>query len=203
MSPITPAVERALALAAEQYGLLTAKQCRDAGVSRNTVQRLVHQGAWTLEAPGLYRLADAPRSWRGRALAAVLACGADAVVSPRSAAHLWGLAGFWPTPAIAVTVARGRRPRPRPGVEVHETANPELLGATVHLGVPVAGPERTFLDLAAIGASDGELVRAHAEIVRLGLATPAGLWAVLAAHRGPGRSGIARARAVLRRAVGP
>jgi predicted transcriptional regulator of viral defense system len=203
MSPITPAVERALALAAEQYGLLTAKQCRDAGVSRNTVQRLVHQGAWTLEAPGLYRLVDAPRSWRGRALGAALACGADAVVSHRSAAHLWGLAGFWPTPDIAVTVARNRRPRPRPGVEVHETANPKLLGATVHLGVPVTGPERTFLDLAAVGAGDDELVRARTEILRLGLATPVDLWAVLAAHHRPGRRGIGRARAVLRRAVRP
>jgi predicted transcriptional regulator of viral defense system len=201
MSPITPAVERALALAATQYGLLTAKQCREAGVSRNTVQRLVRQGAWTPEAPGVYRLADAPRTWRGRALSAALVCGPGAVVSHRSAAHLWGLAGFWPTDLISVTVARHRRPRPRPGIEVHETARTGLLGATVHLGVPITGPERTFLDLAAIGAEDDELVRARAEIVRLRLATPVDLWAALAAHRGPGRRGLGEARAVLLRAL--
>ncbi len=203
MSPISPAVERALALAASNYGLVTARQCRDLGVSRNAVQRLIRQGAWTLEAPGLYRLADAPRSWRGRALAAALACGTGSVVSHRSAAHLWGLPGFWPTPAIAVTVARNRRPRDRPGIEVHETARTGLLGATVHLGVPVTGPERTFLDLAAIGATDDELVRARAEIVRRGLASPADLWAALAAHRGPGRRGLGPAEAVLVRAVRP
>jgi predicted transcriptional regulator of viral defense system len=203
MSPITPAVERAHALAATQYGLLTARQCREAGVSRNTVQRLIRHGAWTLEAPGVYRLADAPRTWRGRALAAALACGPGAVVSHRSAAHLWGLAGFWPTATIAVTVARNRRPRARPGVELHETATTGLLGATIHLAVPVTGPERTFLDLAAIGADDHELVRARSEIVRRGLATPVDLWAALAAHRGPGRRGLHRARAVLRRAVRP
>src|SRR5690606_33914333 len=94
MPAVNPALPRALAVAARHHSLITAAQCRSVGLSRAAVKRLVDRGVWTREAPGLYRVAGAPRTWTGRALAIALATGDGALVSHRSAAHLWGLQGF-------------------------------------------------------------------------------------------------------------
>lgn len=203
MFSITP-VQRALVLAADQHGLVSAAQCRKLGISRNMVQRLVGGGRWLREAPGIYRVAGTARTWHGRALAATLAAGPTAVVSHRSAAHLWGLAGFGPTGRIELTVARHRRPRPRPGMIVRETTSTALLGSTRREAIPVTGPPRTLVDLAAVATGEAEVVAALDEILRLRLASWEALWAAFAAHAHPGRPGITLVRAALdRRYHGP
>jgi hypothetical protein len=197
MPPVSPAVSRALAHAATQHGLVTAAQCRDIGISRNTVQRLIARGVWTREAPGVYRVVGVPRTWEGRALAAVLAAGPGALVSHGSAAHLWGLQGFPAPGRIDVTVARHARPVRRPGVVVHESVAHHLADPRRRWGVPVTGPTRTFLDVA--GGAEDLLVplRALDEIRRLGHATWADLWESLLTHACSGRNGIAVARHAL------
>jgi len=195
--PSPSPLARALALAAAQHGLITAPQCRDAGLSRNAVQRLVRRGDWSRDAPGVYRVAGLPRTWPGRAWAAAISAGPTAVVSHRSAAHLWGLDGFGPTGRIELTVARHRRPRGRSGLVIHETTDTDLLAATRHLGVPVVGPARVLVDLAAVAAEPAEVVRALDEVLRLRLTGWPQLWATLDAHAHPGRPGIAAVRAAL------
>ena len=196
MFPTTP-VQRALALAADQHGIVSAPQCRELGISRNVVQRLVERGRWQREAPGIYRVAGTARTWHGRALAATLASGPTAVVSHRSAAHLWGLAGFGPTGRIEVTVARHRRPRERPGIVVRETTSTTLLAATRREAIPVTGAARTLVDLAAVATSRTEVVAALDEVRRLRLASWDELWATFSAHAHPGRPGIALLRSAL------
>jgi Protein of unknown function (DUF559) len=195
--PPTKSLERALALAARQHGFVTAAQFRELGLSRNVVQRLVARAVWTREAPGLYRVAGGPRTWHGRALGAVLAAGPGAVVSHRSAAHLWGLAGFEPTGRIDLTVPRHSRPRKRPGVVVHETRAYDLVSPRRRWGVPVTGAPRLLIDMAAVTEDDVTLLRVLDEIRRLGHATWPELWECLLLHSTAGRTGIARCRRVM------
>ena len=79
-------------------------------------------------------------------MAAVLACGADAVLSHRSAAALWGLC---PEPsAVDVAVARGQS-RTRGDIVAHRSS---LLAAdvTTRQHIPCTTVPRTLVDLAAL-----------------------------------------------------
>lgn len=198
MPAVNPALPRALAVAARHHSLITAAQCRSVGLSRAAVKRLVDRGVWTREAPGLYRVAGAPRTWRGRALAIALTAGDGALVSHRSAAHLWGLQGFAPPGRIDVTVPRHAGPAPRSGTIVHESRAMHLADARTRWGVPVTGPARTFLDVAGQAGELLTTLRALDEVRRLGLATWAELWEALLVHARSGRPGIALARQALR-----
>src|SRR3954465_10481644 len=89
----------------------------------------------------------------GEWMAAVLACGPEAVLSHRSAAALWGL-----RPAtggdIEVTVPPDRCRRPGDGIRPRESGIAYPRFATVEDGIPVTAIAWTLLDLAAV-------VRAH------------------------------------------
>lgn len=198
----TRPLARALERASGQHGLLTTIQCREVGLSRGAVHRLVTRGTWTREAPGVYRVAGVPRTWEGRALAAVLAAGTGALVSHRSAAYLWRLDGFTAPGRVDVTVPRHARPAPRLGVVVHETMASDLTDPRRRWGVPVTGPARTFLDVA--GTADDLLVplRALDELRRLGHATWPELWEALFRHARRGRPGITLAREALHKRAG-
>jgi hypothetical protein len=89
-------------------------------------------------------------------MAAVLACGEDAVLSHASAAALWGIGPEWHQ--IEVSVRRRSWPR-RDGVKVR--SHPSLLAqdVTVHRGIPVTTVSRTILDQAATPISDASLER--------------------------------------------
>ena len=202
MSPSRRLIARALAVASRQHGLVTAGQGRQIGLSRNTVQRLIANGTWTRQARGVYRVCGVPRTWEGRALCAALAAGPGALVSHRSAAHLWGLEGFGPPGRIEVTVPRHRRPGRRSGVVVHESLTTDLADPRRRWGVPVTGPARTFLDIAAVAEDDLEVLRALDETRRLRHATWADLWDALLRHARSGRPGIAAARLALHTRAG-
>lgn len=193
---------RALARASTQHGLITAAQCQDVDLSRHAVHRLDGKGILTREAPGVYRFAGAPRSWHGRALCAVLAAGPGTVVSHRSAAHLWGLEGFAAPGRIDITVPRHRRPTARPGVVVHESRDLDLGDPRRRWNVPVTGPARTFLDVAAVAADELTVLRALDELRRLRHASWADLWSSLFEHARKGRPGITPARAALHKRAG-
>jgi Protein of unknown function (DUF559) len=98
-------------------------------------------------------------------MAAVLACGPDAVLSYLSAACLWGLArsaGF----GIDVTTPRSRRRRA--GVRLHEVRHLPAEDRTVRAEIPVTSIARTLLDLATV-LDRRRLQRAVEESERLGL----------------------------------
>jgi hypothetical protein len=77
-------------------------------------------------------------------MAALLACGPTAVLSHRSAAHLWGLIRYHgPT---EVTAANTRR---RPGVIVHRHRLTDA-DVTRHWDLPVTTAARTLHDLAHV-----------------------------------------------------
>jgi hypothetical protein len=141
-------------LASRQYGLVARRQlaigqdaidhrCRTAQLHR------VHHGVFAVGHTGLGQEA--------RWLAAVLACGAGAVLSHRSAATLWGIRLgelFRPD----VTTGDRRRHRL---ITTHRARLAAQYRAT-HRGIPVTSPARTLVDLAHLLDHD-ELTRALRE----------------------------------------
>ena len=114
-------------VAADQQGVVTAEQCRDAGVGRFTVQRLCRSRQWLRLSRGAY-LVDAedirepPRTAMIRA--AVLSAGPVAVAVLDTAAEVHGIAG------IVRPSAAGARPG---GPAAFERVSP---AAAVHVSLP-------------------------------------------------------------------
>jgi very-short-patch-repair endonuclease len=130
----------------------------------------------------------------GRLLAAVSACGSDAVLSHRSAAVLWGLceAGYTEGP-IDVT-APNRRGRVPEGIRAHRDGSLTPADRTVVDGIPCTSVARTVLDLAgeapiwevrkAISEAEVRRLLDHAAVRRL-------------IKRSRGRRGVARLRMLM------
>lgn len=89
-------------------------------------------------------------------MAAVLACGVDAVLSHGSAAALWGIGPEWHL--IEVSVRHRSWPRRR-GVKVRSRPSLPRQDVTAHRGIPVTTVSRTILDQAATPISDASLER--------------------------------------------
>jgi Transcriptional regulator, AbiEi antitoxin/Protein of unknown function (DUF559) len=142
--------ERALASIAErQHGAISRRQLIASGLSVRTIERRVEAGQLCLVHRGVYAVGPCRLEQRGLWMAAVLACGEDALLSHRSAAALWGLMRYTGG-SVEVTSARGRR---RPGITVHEGAIHPEDHATVG-AVPVTSVARTLFDLAEVVAED-------------------------------------------------
>jgi very-short-patch-repair endonuclease len=110
-------------------------------------------------------------------MAAVLACGNDAVLSHRSAAELWGMLGRLRRPSdaggggyaiVEVTVPRrGGRARRR-GIRIHRSSTLSPAECTRRAGIPVTKPSRTLADLRPL-LSPAQLNAAIREAEFLGL----------------------------------
>jgi very-short-patch-repair endonuclease len=113
-------------VAADQQGVVTAEQCRDAGIGRFTVQRLCRSRQWLRLSRGAY-LVDAedirepPRIAVIRA--AVLSAGPAAVAVLDTAAEVHGIAGMVRPSSVTA----------RPGGPAFERVPP---AAAVHVSLP-------------------------------------------------------------------
>ena len=121
--------------------------------SRSTETRAQRTGSttgrWESPYDGVYRIAGAPRTWRGRPARGVLGRRHRAVASHRSAAALWDLPGErreiardHVSPLAACTARRARRARDR-------CARATAMSPSID-GIPVTTVERTIFDLAAV-----------------------------------------------------
>jgi Protein of unknown function (DUF559) len=135
------------------------------GLGHSAVQRRVGAGALhPLHGGWVYSVGLNPLSAAGRYLAAVMACGTEAVLSHRSAADLWGLR---PTASrLEVTVPEVTRDIP--DIEIHRSRVLTPGDATVKDRIPVTGVARTLLDLSAVvGSSDLAVAIDRAERLRI------------------------------------
>lgn len=123
-------------------------------------------------------------------MAAVLACGSDAVLSYRSAAQLWCLQNG---SGRAIDVTRASGWRAPDGIVVHRAALPDDERTAVD-GIPVTTVPRTVLDLAAVG-SRRQVERALNELEVRGLTDRLSIPDLLARY--PRRRGSAVLRELL------
>jgi very-short-patch-repair endonuclease len=123
----------------------------------------VWRGVYALGRPELTRI--------GLWMAAVLACGPDAVLSHKTAAALWGIRPDRRT-EIEVTVPALSRRR-RPGITVHRRSL-TAQETTVRHGIPVTTPAVTIVDIAP-GLTRHELEAAINEADKLDLIDPEAL----------------------------
>src|SRR3954469_23528963 len=131
-------------LARSQHGLVTRGQLLDAGLTRNHIEHRLLLGALLCVHRGVYRVGHRAPSVEAHYLAAVFACGDDARLSGRAAAHLLGLLKG-PVPPPEVTAPVQRRV---PGVRVRR-ARIDRRDRAMHRGIPVTAVPRTLIDLAA------------------------------------------------------
>jgi predicted transcriptional regulator of viral defense system len=97
---------------------------------------------------GVYVLGYPIHAEQSRLRAAALACGADAVVSHRSAAALLGLLDKGP--AVIDVIAPPSRGRKIDGIRFHRVRMPRLDEVGTVDGIPCTSPARTPVDLASV-----------------------------------------------------
>jgi very-short-patch-repair endonuclease len=113
-------------------------------------------------------------------MAAVLACGPEAVLSHESAAALWGLRDR--ERAIELSVPRARRATV---FTVHRRRPEVLADATTRDRIPVTSPLRALVDL-AVGARSPDIERLVNQADKLDLIDPETLRGALVDMREPG-----------------
>lgn len=133
-------------LADEQHGVFDLDQLRELGMSPRAVQSRAATGRLHRIHHTVYSLVPKTLLKReGLYMAAVLACGAGAVLSHRSAARLHGLRSSGYT-RIEVTVPK-RSARTHEGIRVHRSTTLTAADVTVVDNIPVTTVARTLLDL--------------------------------------------------------
>lgn len=136
---------RVARLAAEQFGVVSADDLRRCGLSYKAVAVRVASGRLHVVHRGVYAVGHPNVPLEGRFLAAVKACGPNAVLSHFSAAALYELVR-WDDRYPEVTAPTNKR---HPGIRVHRSSTLEVDDLTRHRGIPVTTSARTLVDLAA------------------------------------------------------
>jgi very-short-patch-repair endonuclease len=143
-------------LARRQHGVLTRRDLLGLGFGEEAIRHRLATGRLHKVYRGVYAVGRPELTREGRWIAAVLACGTDAVLSHGSAAALWGIGPEWHL--IEVSVRHRSWPRRR-GLKVRSRSALHDEDVTVHRGIPVTTPMRTVLDQAATAISDASLER--------------------------------------------
>lgn len=140
-------------VASGQYGLISMAQALSLGVSPDAVRRRVAAGLLIRMAPGVFRLAGAPRSWQQRAAAGAMWIAGDGAVGGQAAAALHRLDGFGPPVAIEVVTPRNVRSN-RPLLKVRRTPFWLDEDRVTVSGIAVTSVERTLIDVAGMGSEE-------------------------------------------------
>lgn len=188
--------ERALtATAAGQYSILTTEDLLALGLTKHAISHRVAIGRlWRLHR-GVYAVGGAVVGPEGRWLAAVKACGPNAVLSHLSAAALWRLREN-PRGGVDITGPGSRHSRP--GIRVHRSRQLGSTERTERDGIPVTTVAQTLLDLAGL-LSERSLERAVIEAERERVLDRGAVERLCR----PGRRGAGRLRGIVRRELGP
>jgi very-short-patch-repair endonuclease len=127
--------------------VLSRRDLLGLGFSDKGIKHRVSTGRLHPVAAGVYAVGRPDLTPKGRWMAAVLACGEDAVLSHRSAAELWGI-GFEEVRRIDVTIRREAK-LARRGVKVRRRPSLPERSVVRRFGIPVTNPTQTLIDLAA------------------------------------------------------
>jgi very-short-patch-repair endonuclease len=186
-------------LAVARHGVVDREALYAVGLSRSDIAYRVRAGRLHRKHAGVFAVGRPDLRLEGQFLAAVLACGPEAVLSHRSAARLWELRGGG---TYRIDVTAPRSVRPKQGIRLHRPLLPldALLDKTERDGVPVTPVARTLLDCAdpRLRLDVARLLH-EAAVVELLDATA--LWNVLA--RSPRAPGARRLERALREEMPP
>jgi very-short-patch-repair endonuclease len=153
------------------------------GYSKHAIHTLIAKGWLHRVLHGVYAVGHPRISFRGRWMAAVLACGPGAVLSHRAAAALHDLRAHTTGPTDVTSTSRHHLP----GIRCHCVRALDLADTTTIDGIPVTSISRTLLDLAEVlGAQPLRTTLEAAQ--RQDLLNLYALDALIA--RSPGRHGI-------------
>jgi very-short-patch-repair endonuclease len=153
------------ALLRRQHGVVARRQLTKLGIGSGAIKARIALAHLHVVHRGVYSWGHRDLTLRGAWLAAVLACGEDAVLSHRSAAGLLGLMRPRRS-AVDVTSGHGRSSG-RDGIHLHRSRLRDD-ERSMEARIPVTSVARTLLDLAEVLDGD-ELRRAFEEADRLKL----------------------------------
>jgi predicted transcriptional regulator of viral defense system len=179
-------------MAEGQHGLITLSQLEGLGIGRSTAHRRVEAGRLHRVHEQVFAVGHLLLSREARYMAAVLAGGADAVLSHRSAADLLELQEDRRS-RIDVT-APGRRGRAPVGIDAHRDGSLLAEDRTTIDGIPCTSVARTLLDFAGV-APVWELRKAVGEAEVLRVLDKGAARNLI--KRSRGRRGVARLRMLL------
>lgn len=179
-------------LVARQHGVIARRQLLALGFSSKAIAHRIAAGRLHSVWRGVYAVGRPGLTQHGRWMAAVLACGPDAVLSHVTAGALWGIRAARRDDQLHVSVPAHVARRVR-GIGVYRRSSPP---ATRHLGIPVTDPVCTLLDLGSLLSAD-QLETAINEGDKLGLIDPDELRSAVGAARH--RRGAPALRSVLDR----
>jgi hypothetical protein len=132
-------------LAERQWGVLSAGELRECGLSDHAIAARARRGWLHKVHRGVYAVGHGGLTMRGRFLAAVKACGDGAVLSHFSAAALWELVPYNPERKPDVTARHAKR---IPAVTTHRSNRPPP--SIRYDRIPVTTPARTLADLSSM-----------------------------------------------------
>lgn len=184
-------------LASAQRGVVSYRQLAVAGLGRGAIAHRLANGRLHRLHRGVYLVGHPVPPPLAREVAALLACGNDAVLSHQTAGALWGIVDA--ATGVDVVVSSGD-PRGHAGIRVHRVRPLDAVDVRRHQRLPITSPARTLMDLAAV-LGDRALERAVNEALVRRLTSEAELQATL--RRLPGRRGVPLLRALLERSAGP
>jgi predicted transcriptional regulator of viral defense system/very-short-patch-repair endonuclease len=142
------------ALAEAQHGVVSRSQLEALGLEESAIDRRLRAGRLHNVHAAVFAVGHPLISRKGRWMAAVLAIGAGAVLSHRSAAELWGLRRYCDGPIHVTLPSKSRHV---PGIRRHSSrvlpADEVTISDEVP-GIPVTSVPRTIFDCAAGGDVD-------------------------------------------------
>jgi very-short-patch-repair endonuclease len=191
MTPFSAQSRTAWELARGRHWIITRGELLGLGFTPEAIRWRLARGRLFELWPGVYAVGRREVTAYGRWTAAVLAAGADAVLSHSSGAALWQIAAGRNEIAVSVPVGRNCRLR---GIRAHRRSNLRDVDVVTHHGIPVTTPVATLVDLAAT-VRTGDLERAINEADRLELVDPVQLRVALDGV--PRRPGVGQLRRVL------
>jgi very-short-patch-repair endonuclease len=172
---------QAWGLAGRQHGVVARRQLLALGFNAREIEHRVARGRLHLVMRGVYAVGWPRLTPERRWMAAVLACGDDAMLSHRSAAALWKI-GAERRGTVDVSVTR-RCELKRPGLRVRGRPTLAATDALEKHGIPVTSPTRTLVDLATELSPLG-IERAVNEADKHDLIDPEALRSALSSYEG-------------------
>lgn len=176
------------ALASRSHGVVSRRELLQLGITGAEIKHRIRIGALIPAHTGVYRVGHQAPSIEARYLAAVKACGDDALLAGRAAAHLFGiLKGLPPEPEVITKYQRRVR-----GVATRRCGSIRPEDVAQWRGIPATTIPRTLVDLAAV-VPPAVLARVfHEAAVRHGI-TPDSVERILARrHNWPGARQLRR-----------